>query len=110
MMNLWIVSRHPGAVEWIENQGWRGTRIDHLEIERVRAGDVVIGTLPANLAAEVCTRGARYLHLALKLPASLRGKELSTQQMAECGAELRAYDVREIPFDPEMMPGDTRHD
>lgn len=103
MAKLWIVSRHPGAIQWIHAQGWVGTQIDHLEVGCVQAGDTVIGTLPANLAAEICARKADYIHLALRLPFELRGVELTTQQMSDLGADLRVYDVRELPFNPNML-------
>src|SRR5207249_10984084 len=43
----------------------------HLDLSDVLPGDVLIGTLPVHLAAEVCSRGARYLHLTLLLPAGV---------------------------------------
>ena len=73
-MTRYFVSRHPGAVTWAKRQGIHVDRIiDHLDIALIHSGDTVIGTLPVNLAAEVCRRGARYLHLSLNLPAELRG-------------------------------------
>jgi CRISPR-associated protein Csx16 len=110
MATLWIVTRHPGAREWIRAQGWKGSCIDHLDIGCVRPGDIVMGTLPANLAAEVCATGARYVHLALRIPPELRGVELSPAQMQQYGADLRAYDIREIPFDPTELCSLTETD
>lgn len=54
----------------------------------LRTGNVVIGTLPANLVADVCDKGARYFHLTLDLPLVYRGRELSA---AEMGARLEEY-------------------
>ena len=45
----------------------------HRDPVDVTAGDTVIGTMPIYLAAPVCERGARYLHLALHLPNEMRG-------------------------------------
>ena len=88
-MTTWFVSRHPGAVEWACSQGLQVDRWQaHLDVSDIQPGDIVAGSLPANLAAEVCARGATYLHLALDVPASLRGVELSLQQMQESGARL----------------------
>jgi CRISPR-associated protein Csx16 len=103
MATLWIVSRHAGAVQWIKAQGWNGKQIDHLDIDYIQAGDTVMGTLPANLAAEVCAKEAHYIHLSLRIPLELRGVELTPEQMMIYGADLRAYDIREQPFKPEML-------
>ena len=62
----------------------------------MRPGDVVIGTLPINLAAEVCVRGARYLHMSLDLPFEKRGLELSADEMQRFGARIEEYQVEKI--------------
>lgn len=93
---VFFVSRHPGAVEWARQQGVRVDHwVTHLALEEVGAGDTVIGSLPVNLAAEVCARGARYVHLSLNVPAALRGKELTVDDMQACGANLQAYTITE---------------
>jgi CRISPR-associated protein Csx16 len=46
-----------------------------------------------NLAAQVCERGARYLHLSLELTPELRGRELTVEEMRACGARLQAFRV-----------------
>lgn len=90
----YFVSRHAGAIAWAEG---RGLHIDHwvrhLDLACIRPGDTVIGTLPIHLAAEVCQRGARYLHLSLNLPAHLRGQELSAADMDAAGATLGAFHI-----------------
>jgi CRISPR-associated protein Csx16 len=93
-MTTFFISRHPGAVEWARRQGlavdcW----LPHLDVEQVQAGDTVAGTLPIHLAAQVCDRGARYLHLSLDLPAELRGRELSADQLTLARARLESYAV-----------------
>jgi CRISPR-associated protein Csx16 len=89
---MWFVSRHPGAREWAARKGIRVDRtIAHLDIAEVRAGDTVIGTLPVNLAAEVCRRGARYVNLSLDVPEELRGRELSADELERCGARLEPF-------------------
>ena len=72
----------------------RARFVDHLDVEAIRPGDVVMGVLPVSLAAEVCARGARFLHLELHMPPDMRGKELSANDMERLGAELVEYDVR----------------
>ncbi len=92
--NTWFVTRHPGAIEWAERRGLQvDHQTDHLQVDEVRAGDTVIGTLPVHLAARVCARGARYLHLSLNLPPELRGRELSADDLERFGARLEPLRV-----------------
>lgn len=93
-MTVYFVSRHPGARDWARGEGLAVDRVvAHLDPESVSAGDVVVGSLPVNLAAQVCERGGRYLHLSLALPAGLRGRELSAGQLRDLGARLEEYRV-----------------
>ena len=92
----WFVSRHPGAIEWAQRQSLVIDRwIEHLDPEQVKADDIVIGTLPVNLAAEVCNRGARYLHLSLQLPVEWRGRELTMTELLAGSAKLQAFHIEE---------------
>ena len=60
-MAVWFVFRHPGAIEWVKLQNIQIDRFEsHLDTSLVQAGDVVIGTLPIHLAAEVCQKGAKF--------------------------------------------------
>ncbi len=96
-MTTWFVSRHPGAVEWATRQGLSVDRlITHLDPAAVSPGDTIIGTLPVNLAAEVCQRGGRFYNLSLDLPPEARGRELSADDLERYGARLEAYSVRPI--------------
>lgn len=93
-MTTFFVSRHPGAKEWaclqrLQVDVW----VAHLNTDQVHAGDTVIGTLPIDMAACVCGKGAHYLHLAISLPAHARGKELSAADITRFGAHLQAYNV-----------------
>ena len=93
----YLVSRHFGAIEWCQHQGFAIDEIvTHLEAEQIQAGDIVIGTLPITLAAKVQAKGARYLHLDLPLPSELRGVEITAKQMDELGASLMEFDIKAI--------------
>lgn len=71
--------------------------LPHLaDITQLRAGDVVVGMLPAHLAAQLCASSVRYFHLALDVPAHLRGVELSLLQMEQCAARLQELHIIEI--------------
>ncbi|BCU08391.1 CRISPR-associated protein Csx16 [Allochromatium tepidum] len=96
-MATYFVSRHPGAHDWAAEEGFAVEAvIVHLDPALIQPGDRVIGSLPVNLAAEVCARGARYLHLSLDLPPELRGRELSTEQMRACGARIEEYRITRV--------------
>jgi len=96
-MTAYFVTRHPGARTWAAEAGLAVECVlAHLDPAMIGPGDVVIGSLPVNLAAEVCARGGRYLHLSLDLPPGLRGRELTAEQMRACGARVEEYQVRRL--------------
>lgn len=93
-MPRYFVSRHPGAIAWAQHQRLNvDAYVAHLHPDCVHSGDVVMGTLPVAMAAQVCARGARYLHLSLQLPPNLRGQELSVEQLHALQAHLQRYHV-----------------
>ena len=60
-MTIWFVSRHAGAIAWAKGQNLPVDRwVSHLDARQVTAGDTVIGTLPVHIAADICSRGARF--------------------------------------------------
>lgn len=104
-MTIYFVSRHSGAKQWAEQQGLQVDKfVEHLSLDEVQAGDVIIGSLPVNLACEVCAKGAKYQHLSLEIPREWRGQELSAQQLTEIGARIEEYHIeRRAPL-PESKP------
>lgn len=93
-MTTFFVSRHAGAVEWALRRGVTVDRqVCHLAPAEVAAGDTVIGSLPVHLVAQICARGARYLHLSIDIPAAARGRELNADELDAYGARLEAFDV-----------------
>ena len=93
-MTTYLITRHPGAVEWVLRQGVSADAVlTHLDPSRIQAGDTVIGTLPVHLAAAVCARGAKFVSLTLDLPPALRGRELKVDDLEACGARLEAFVV-----------------
>ena len=96
-MTTFLVTRHPGALEWLLAQGLTDiAHVAHLDPACVAAGDVVIGTLPVHLAAKVCERGARYFNLSLDVPESMRGRELSAEALTAFGARLEEYAIQKL--------------
>ncbi|MCM8611180.1 CRISPR-associated protein Csx16 [Accumulibacter sp.] len=93
-MTTLFITRHPGAVVWAARRGLNvGRQIAHLDPANIHPGDVVIGTLPVNLAAEVCARGGRFFNLSLDAPPEARGQELSADDLERYGARLEEYIV-----------------
>lgn len=98
-MTTFFISRHPGAIEWAARQNLVVTRfVPHLDPAQVEPGDTVIGSLPVNLAAQVCAAGADYWHLSLELPAELRGRELSADDLERLGARVQAFSIQNSPI------------
>jgi len=96
-MTVFFITRHPAALDWAEEEGIHFDRLlPHLQLEEIAADDLVIGSLPVNLAYEVCRRGARYQHLTLDLTPQLRGRELSAEQMRHCRARLEEFIVARV--------------
>ncbi|MCB1764867.1 MAG: CRISPR-associated protein Csx16 [Candidatus Competibacteraceae bacterium] len=93
-MTTYFVTRHPGAVDWAATEGLIvDIQAAHLDPQIIQAGDTVIGTLPIHLAAQVCARGGRYLHLSMEIPEEARGRELTVADLRQFGARLEAYQV-----------------
>lgn len=95
-MTAYFVTRHMGAVDWARAQGIEAEHITHLDVENIRPGDMILGTLPVSVAAQVCEKGAKYFHLTLDLPPQLRGKELTGEDMENAGAVLEEFEVRKV--------------
>lgn len=106
-MTIYGVTRHAGAIDWLAGQGYPVDHwVTHLEPLSIQPGDIVIGTLPIHLAAQVCARAGRYLHLSLDVPLALRGQELSAPDLDQYGARLEEYLVISVaPQPPLNHPG-----
>lgn len=92
-----FVSRHPGAIDWAREEGLlhdEARIVADFDPETTAAGDLVIGTLPAQVAARICEHGGRYQHLSLDLSPELRGKELSAADMRACNARLEEFFIQ----------------
>ena len=95
-MTVYHITRHSGAEEWVSKKGIEAEIMASLDLSRLRAGDVVIGTLPAHLAAEVCASGAEYWHLCMDLPIEARGRDLSAEEMDKFNAKLVRYHIERV--------------
>ncbi|MDR1945805.1 MAG: CRISPR-associated protein Csx16 [Desulfovibrio sp.] len=94
MMIRWFISRHNGAIEWAKRKELPVDRwVPHLNIDEIRKGDVVMGTLPFALAADVCSRGAAFYALDFQTEESQRGKNLTADDLTVAEACLQRYTV-----------------
>ncbi len=95
ILATYFVSRHAGAVAWCAQQGLPVDEVvSHLLLDQIHEGDKVLGTLPVQLAHAVCAKGAEYWHLSLDMPAHLRGKELTTDDMNQYQARLERFEIK----------------
>lgn len=94
-MACYFISRHPATKVWVKQQG---IRIDHWlehlqDMASLSQGDVVYGTLPIQLVADLNARRIRYVHFSITLPEKLRGKELSVNELSLCEPRLEEFEV-----------------
>ena len=97
-MSVYLVSRHQGAVEWMQNmRNHKNKHLTHLEnYNDLSAGDVVVGSLPINIVADLAQYGVSYLHLSLYIPEHLRGIELTAEQLSSLDARREEYEIRRV--------------
>lgn len=97
---LFFVTRHSGAREWAARHGHdNAILVSHLDaatLQSLQPGDGVLGTLPVHLAAEVCRRGAHYLHLSIDIPPADRGRDLGADEMEAFGARLEEFIITQV--------------
>ncbi|PPC83993.1 MAG: CRISPR-associated protein Csx16 [Methylotenera sp.] len=93
-MKTYLITRHPGAVAWFQQQGIQiDQHLPHLNAAQIAPQDKVYGSLPIHLAAQICAIGAEYWHLSLDMPPQLRGQELSATQLNTINARLERFVV-----------------
>jgi hypothetical protein len=87
-MNITIVTRHQGLVDFLEERGIVGAVIHHASADMVRNRDV-IGVLPLSLAVHALS----VTEAVLELPKELRGVELTKEQVAKHFVGFRTFRV-----------------
>lgn len=96
MAKKYFVTRHRGAVTWAAESGVKARKVEmeNFDPEAVQPGDIVMGTLPVHVVAQVNAKGGHYWHLSMEVPIAFRGKELSADSMREFGARLEEFRVQ----------------
>lgn len=106
MPKKYFVTRHRGAITWAAQGGARARKVEseNFDVATIAPGDIVMGTLPVHLAAEVNARGGHYWHLSMDIPPDKRGKELSADEMREYGARLEEFQVNALGQRSSELP------
>ncbi len=91
-----LVTNQPHLREWLERH--RNMAIDkvmlHLDVDKVRPGDIVIGTLPINMVDSIREQGGSYFHLVpTNVIQGQRGKALSTAELDAVAFQVMEYVV-----------------
>jgi len=95
--SLILVSRHPGAQQWLASQAIFVDQVQrHLQLDELAPPDIVIGNLPMHLAAALDERGIAFYNLVLDLSPEMRGHELGLTELLQCNPRLRRYRVQDI--------------
>lgn len=89
-----VVTRHPGLVDYLKELGLAGPGVEvvsHASPEAV-SGKRVCGVLPHSLSC-LCET---FTEVPLVLPAELRGKELTLEQMRQYAKDPVTYKIRRV--------------
>jgi|AntDeeMinimDraft_5_1070356.scaffolds.fasta_scaffold23635_2 CRISPR-associated protein Csx16 len=104
-MKTLLISRHPGAVDWLRRRFnvTHARVVAHLDVATLEPEDRVIGTLPVQAIAEVWARGAVYYHLSIPMPANRRGQELTADDLDVFGAKLACFYAEPRPQNDPLL-------
>lgn len=89
-----IVTRHKALVEYLRTLGITGRVIEHATPADLEGHDVV-GVLPLHLAQHA----ASVTEVPLDIPAEMRGKELSLDDVTRFAKPIARYVVRRVPLE-----------
>ncbi|MDH2998912.1 CRISPR-associated protein [Pasteurellaceae bacterium LFhippo2] len=96
-MAVWFISRHQGAIDWIQQQGIQIDRFEaHLDVADIQACDTVIGTLPIHLASQVCEKGAKFYFLSVNVTQAQRGTELSADELNAQNCAIQPFYIQQL--------------
>jgi len=88
-MTTHIITRHKGAIEWLEKKGYKGEISDTAVVEKYKKGDAVIGVLPIHIICELEKKGVETILIQMPtIPPEARGKEITPEDMDKYGAKL----------------------
>lgn len=96
-----IVTRHPGATEWLAKRGIYGKHYTYVLADDV-ADEVVVGNIPFHLAWRAKVVG--WIEFP-QLPPELRDRELTCKQMEGAGARIVWYSVTRLTEQEALEKG-----
>lgn len=94
-MQYLIVTRHPGAVEWLRNLGIEGETVAHVET-LPETPHIIVGVLPLHLAVSALQEGHRVVVIQFTGPPP-RGGEYTAAEMDAAGAYLAEFGLELSP-------------
>ena len=101
-MTTYLITRHEGTRIWAEAKARHGQlpftidrTLDHLDLSILKKGDVVVGTLPIRMVAELQAKGVKFWSLDIETPPAERGKELTGVQVYRLGGRFARYEVKQ---------------
>ena len=92
-----VVTRHKGMIEYLVYMGYVPNDcqiVSHVTDSSILKGKTVWGVLPHSLSS-LCDM---FCEVPLNLPAELRGKELSMEEMVRYAGPAKGYKVVAVPF------------
>ncbi len=96
-MSVWFVSRHLGAMEWIQQQNIHiDNWVAHLDVNDVAPNDTVIGVMTLAMAAALCKKNVKCLALTYNTPEHLRGIELNADMLNHLDCKMIEYVVKTV--------------
>ena len=93
-----IVTRHPGAVEWLLQRGVSGEVVASLDENDLPKGVRVYGVLPLILVFELLKRGNEVYIIQFPPRRVYNGQELTAEEMDKGGAKLLRFGLRQSCF------------
>lgn len=99
-----IVTRHAGAIAWLQAKGFAGDVVTHLTGETIQPGNTYIGVLPIPIIQQILDVGSRFYLLVMpEVTLAQRDREMTPVEMDAAGARL--VEVKRIEVVPVEIPG-----
>ncbi len=97
-----IVTRHPGAIDWLQEKGFKGDIVPHLLGDSISPGNIYIGMLPIPMIQKILDAGSRfYLLIMPGVTQAQRDREMTPAEMDAAGAKL--VEIKGIEMTPVEM-------
>lgn len=97
-LTSYFVTRHPATKVWAKEQEIKVDYwLEHIsDLILFHEGDVIYGTLPIQIAAQLCHQGVRYGHFSLQVPPHMRGVDLSVDQLSAFQPKIEFFSIKKV--------------